>query len=154
MPPTPLMALRIHILGAGHTGKTTLHSELTQALKARGADVVVSEISSLPDSPSPSHEGDALHLLMGLDLGNAQAGEKADVDLRSQLASAGIAYRVIYGRGPARLTNALRAVEERLNPDRQDPSSTVPWVWTCEKCSDPACEHRLFSRLTNRADEP
>jgi hypothetical protein len=24
-----------------------------------------------------------------------------------------------------------------------------PWVWVCEKCSDPECEHRLFRGLVN-----
>ena len=29
-------------------------------------------------------------------------------------------------------------------PARKRPT---PWVWSCEKCSDPQCEHRLLTAL-------
>ena len=32
-------------------------------------------------------------------------------------------------------------------PRPQDDGTLGQWVATCEKCSDPECEHRLFSRL-------
>jgi hypothetical protein len=27
-----------------------------------------------------------------------------------------------------------------------------PWVWMCEKCSDPQCEHRLLTALLAQRD--
>jgi hypothetical protein len=26
----------------------------------------------------------------------------------------------------------------------------VRWTWNCDKCSDPECEHRLFTALRGR----
>lgn len=97
-----------------------------------------------------------LNLLMGLDLPGPGAGseraqqrEAVDALLRETLQAAGIGYRVVYGRGEARLTQALRAVDEWLAADgRRAVEPSAAWVWNCEKCSDPACEHRLFRRLT------
>ncbi len=145
------MPLRIGILGAVGTGKTTLCNELAATLIPRGADVVIMDAPSLTALEHQS--GDQLFLLMGLDIAHADALDAEDTQLRSRLQSAGVAYRVIYGRGPARLANALRAVDERLTPELHDTSSSTPWVWTCEKCSDPVCEHRLFSRLTARTNQ-
>ena len=41
------------------------------------------------------------------------------------------------------------------NGTQTGPART-PWVWSCEKCSDPACEHRLFTGLplSTAADSP
>ena len=30
------------------------------------------------------------------------------------------------------------------------PGKGSPWRWLCDKCSDPECEHRLFSALVSR----
>jgi len=91
-----------------------------------------------------------LTLLTGLDLpwvaddlqrDGPHVREPVDALVRAALAKAGIAYKVIYGHGDQRLKQALHAIRA--------PSSraTGTWRWPCEKCSDPQCEHRLFSRL-------
>jgi hypothetical protein len=49
--------------------------------------------------------------------------------------------KVIYGHGDQRLKQALDAIR---TPSGR---STGTWRWPCEKCSDPQCEHRLFSDL-------
>lgn len=76
--------------------------------------------------------------------------EPVDRLVRASLARAGVNYHVVYGTGPLRLAGALDALA-RLGVAGADsgrtPSSGRPWVWNCEKCSDPECEHRLFSRL-------
>lgn len=94
------------------------------------------------------------------------AGQRASLDacLRAALAQAGIAYQVIYGLGPERLRNAqfaLRAsgrLPEGVGlgwaPD-DEAGGLRRWSWTCEKCSDPQCEHRLFTEaLRLRAAGP
>lgn len=109
-----------------------------------------------------------LTLVTGLDLPatpqasrdeNPGQREATDALLRQTLASAGADFRVVYGRGQARLHNALIALG--LNPD--DPmqrqgrenaqfglnAGRQPWL--CEKCSDPGCEHRLFTGLIRQA---
>lgn len=103
-------------------------------------------------------------LLAGLDLpwvpdgiqrDGPQVREPVDRLLRERLGEAGIAYRVVYGSGEERLHNALLAIESAaaisLPGDAQALSArregqTRPW--RCGKCSDPDCEHRLFSGLT------
>lgn len=91
-------------------------------------------------------------LLTGLDLPWVADGLQRDgphvrgpVDtlVREMLDKVGIAYRVVYGEGDTRLRNALAAIDASLAPH----SESRAWVWQCDKCSDPDCEHRLFRKL-------
>jgi nicotinamide riboside kinase len=95
-------------------------------------------------------------LLTGLDLPWVADGlqrdgphvrEPVDALLREALARAGVAYRVVYGSGPERLASALAAIDA---VPRSPDGTGANWVWNCEKCSDPQCEHRLFGRLLGR----
>lgn len=87
----------------------------------------------------------------GLHRDPAHPREAVDALLRELLARAGISYRVVYGAGEDRLRNALAALPDGL---AQRPAPPAParggWQWTCGKCSDPDCEHRLFTSLTGR----
>lgn len=95
-------------------------------------------------------------LLTGLDLPWVADGlqrdgphvrEPVDALVRGMLDKAAIAYRVVYGTGDERPRNALAAVDASLAPG----PAVRDWVWQCDKCSDPGCEHRLFSKLLGRA---
>lgn len=97
-----------------------------------------------------------LTLLTGLDLAWEADGVQRDgphsqapVDtrLRQVLDTHAIAYAVVYGVGPERTQCALQAIYQQLQMPRQGPQTEPAWQWACEKCSDAACEHRLFSRL-------
>ncbi len=112
-------------------------------------------------------KGYALTLVMGLDLpwvadglqrDGPQVREPVDALLRAALEQAGIPYQVIYGSGPERLDHALKAMDGLTSMAsgrppaalRQPPAPTGDaWVWVCDKCSDPGCEHRLFTGLMN-----
>jgi nicotinamide riboside kinase len=92
-------------------------------------------------------------LLTGLDLPWVADGLQRDgphvrapVDalVREMLDKAAVGYRVVYGSGDERLRNALAAIDASLAPS----PAARDWVWQCDKCSDPECEHRLFTRLT------
>jgi nicotinamide riboside kinase len=91
-------------------------------------------------------------LLTGLDLPWAPDGlhrcqatrDDVDAQLRELLARESIAYRVVYGRGPQRLASALAAIATELAPALPEANRRA---WNCEKCSDPECEHKLFTRL-------
>ena len=102
-------------------------------------------------------------LLMGLDLtwrpdglfrdGPAHRTD-ADILLRRELQSHRIPFQTIYGTGKQRLRNALRALTPMLTPLLGHAPVATDALrtqghpgWACEACSDPACEHRLFSRL-------
>ncbi len=116
-------------------------------------------------------------LLMGLDIAwvadglqrdGPQVREPVDALLRQALDAAALPYHVVYGSGPARLQAALQALEGAMqtpydgaadatkkiavnalftSPAGQNTSENMAWKWVCDKCSDPQCEHRLFSQL-------
>lgn len=93
------------------------------------------------------------HLLLALDIplppAAGAAHERAqrqqmDALLRSTLVQAGLPFQVIYGLGEHRLAQALAALGK---PAAESGAGRKPWVWICDKCSDPVCEHRLLSDL-------
>jgi nicotinamide riboside kinase len=102
-------------------------------------------------------------LLTGLDLPWVADGlqrdgphvrEPVDALVRAALARAGVGFLTVYGRGEERLSNALAALAPWV-PGLASPGSAASqtaraWVWTCDKCSDPECEHRLFTSLAQR----
>lgn len=173
---------RLALLGAPGTGKTRLAAELATALAsmtlAPGQRLVVVE-----DDPAGKHlAGEAravsatasglaafdLILLMGLDLDSCGKAYETDAAIRTLLATAGLPFRVVYGRGEERLRNALAAISSTnakavtarrlsLGDGGQEAavikSSPARWIWSCDKCSDPACEYALFTNLRiDRAD--
>lgn len=100
-----------------------------------------------------------LSFLMGLDLPWVPDGlfrdgpalrDATDALLRRELQAAGLAYQTLYGDRDARAQQALRAIGSRLGRPLvpEDPA----WAngrrpWSCDKCSDPDCEHKLFTQL-------
>jgi nicotinamide riboside kinase len=103
-------------------------------------------------------------LLTGLDLPWVADGLQRDgphvrgpVDnlLRQALERAGMAYRVVYGQGHLRLNNALLALglpgeDEAARALREQSQFAINQgrtVWQCNECSDPECEHKLFTGL-------
>ena len=133
---------RVALLGAPGTGKT----ELARVLAAQLPSTFV-----LLDGPQDLACDVAL--LMGLDLPSAAGGEPHDALVRERLRSAGIAYHVVYGDGAQRLRSALLALQAAgvlppgLVQREEEGGAARAWSWVCDKCSDPACEHRLFTRL-------
>ena len=103
-----------------------------------------------------------LSLLMGLDIPWQPDGlfrdspdmrEATDALLRRELQAAGIGFQTVYGQGGARLQQALRAIGTALGRPlvHDDPAlATGRGNWTCDNCSDPECEHRLFTGLLSR----
>ena len=126
--------MKIAVLGAPATGKTTLASALARHLP----ELLLSDAPSL-DTPPAGHYDRVL--LMGLDLpGITLAQQAADAALRAQLAAAGVAYGVVYGRDKDRLRAALRLIQPQDGPAPR-------WTGPCERCADPDCEFLLFTGL-------
>lgn len=100
-----------------------------------------------------------LTLLMGLDLPWVPDGlfrdgpalrAATDAVLRRELQAAGIAFQTLYGPLDHRRSQALRAIGSRLGRalSAEDPAwSKGRRPWACDNCSDPDCEHRLFTAL-------
>jgi nicotinamide riboside kinase len=160
--------LKIALLGAPRTGKSLLASALNSAANASAwpATIVVlqPQDAALPVTPADYD----LVLLTGLEdsvttrhsdtceaPASPQAQQMADSAIRAALTGAKISYRVLYGRSEERLAQACEALQSLLpalpildtpGPIRARKRPT-PWVWSCEKCSDPQCEHRLLTAL-------
>lgn len=152
-------------------------SRSIEAAARSGAQVVVADTSALVVSayselvfndtslhgPSLAQQDRIkLTLLMGLDLpwqadepnrGSQAARAGIDAVLRRELQAAGIPFQTVYGPADARLRHALRAVGVLLGRPlvAHDPLlETGTGRWTCENCSDPDCERRLFSGWGSR----
>jgi hypothetical protein len=147
--------VKIAIAGAPSSGKSPLAAALGHALQLSGrqAEITVANPPFAPDLAS--HD---LVLLTGLEAApqahsaaasTAAAQLAADQLIRAAFASAGIAYRVMYGTADQRLAQALDAINpptpQCANAARR--GSKGAWTWVCDKCSDPICEHRLLSDL-------
>ena len=127
----------------------------TTALMVAIYSAMLFEDGSLYRFALERQRGYDLTLLTGLDLPWVADGlqrdgphvrEPVDALVREGLARAGVPFRVVYGSGEARWRNALAPVLERLGERRTGVGGTR-WKWACDKCSDPECEHRLFTGL-------
>lgn len=109
-----------------------------------------------------------LTLVTGLDLpwvadgiqrDGPQVRAPIDAILRQTLVQAQVDFRVVYGQGLARLNNALLAMGQatedaaawQVRESAQFALNAGRTPWLCEKCSDPDCEHRLFTGLLKQA---
>jgi HTH-type transcriptional regulator, transcriptional repressor of NAD biosynthesis genes len=136
-------------------------ADTTPLVIAAYSELYFTDMSLLPEARDWQRRVD-LTLLTGLDLPWVSDGffreseairDATDAVLRRELQLAGIAFQTIYGQGPARLEQALRVLGRALRLDLVAPNpawSQGRRPWTCEKCSDPDCEHRLFSGLLAR----
>jgi hypothetical protein len=159
------VAAKIVILGAQGSGKSWLAARLAEALAGNGTGHSIIERASLPADITSFD----VVVLMGLDLAFSDPAipvvqritlETQDQALRDSLARLGTKFHVIYGHGDARLQQALSVIAppSTMNSVAGYAISTRPivqsalknsenWRWSCEKCSDPDCEHQLFTRL-------
>ena len=158
----------VHELLEALTAKLGVHKAqlhpLMQALPSADSVLPAHPLASLLQ-PVP------ITLLTGLDWPCPPAEqdnrEQCDAELRRQLQASGTPYRVVYGSTARRVSTALAAAQAL---QASSPSTAVSLTrapvgsadgrdedndqgrlkmrsWGCEKCSDPICEHRLFTSL-------
>ena len=136
----------VALLGADGAGREALAQKLLSHfhLQALAGHWQVAKCGTL--------RGDVT-LLLGLDphqpAAEAAIARAEDGVLRRSLAVGGIDFQVVYGSGEERLANALHAIESvsgRGSVAAPPRAAQREWVWNCEKCSDPECEHKLFTR--------
>ena len=162
--------LKIALIGAPHTGKSRLASGLNHAIKAWAwtlpITIVILQAQDLkPSSTSTDYnlvlltgleENLATHHSLHVETTRWQAQKTADRMIRTALVSAKISYQVLYGHSDERLAQACHALQRArpntpvllpLNSRIQAAKKPPPWVWFCDKCSDPQCEHRLLTAL-------
>ena len=136
MSPTPVVAL----LGAAAGVRQTLARDLIERLAQCGIGAGLAPQITCELSAGSAHP--TLTLLI--------ASEDGDHGLRERLARERIAYSVLCGNAADRLAGAWQLLKPLLNLP-QEPAAPEPtrraWRWACDKCSDPACEHRLLQDL-------
>jgi nicotinamide riboside kinase len=145
--------------------RTNSHPAASIVLCDSAALMTAVDSDVLFDDPSlyalavAQHRSFDLTLIAGLDLAWVSDGRQRDgaamrarVDhrLREVLQRYQISFATVYGTGESRTNNAFQAIGHAMgNPGPDRPRSH--WQWNCEKCSDPDCEHRLFSALLPKA---
>ena len=144
----------------------TVIADTTPLMTAVYSHMLFADESLYPMALAHQHLFDTT-LVTGLDLPWVADGLQRDgphvrgpVDtmVRQALERSGLRYRVVYGQGQQRLNNALLALglpgeDEAARQSRENAQYALnegrtPWL--CEKCSDPDCEHRLFTGLLQR----
>lgn len=144
----------------------TVISDTTPLMTAIYSHMLFQDDSLYPMALAHQQLFDAT-LVTGLDLPWVADGLQRDgphvrgpVDtlVRQALDRSGVLYRVVYGQDLQRLNNALLALglptqDEAVWHTRQNAQYALnegrtPWL--CEKCSDPDCEHKLFTGLLGR----
>ncbi len=145
-------------------------ADTTPLMTAIYSEFVFSD-TSLYDWALAYQRGFDLTLLTGLDVPWVADGiqrdgphvrSRVDALLRQRLERAGLHYRVVYGLQALRVQRALQMLDAQRDvaPDATLSIANSPdsaraegqferkkWQWTCDKCSDPQCEHRLFRAL-------
>lgn len=104
---------------------------------------------------------DAVLLLappLGASNGSDSSAQTALMQTRQQLVAQGRAFQLLFSQGPRLLEEALTALCNSF-PDApalqarraalREHGNLSRWSWSCEKCSDPECELRLFKGLLN-----
>jgi 50S ribosome-binding GTPase len=169
--------MKISILGAPGSGKTWLANALIKSFAGTATTPPPSlDIRESTTAVAVAAQQFDLILLMGLDLARATGEdipglqdmrETQDAQLRADLTRAGAVFHVIYGHGAARLANALAvfkpenapvleadyAYSTRVNGQFAS-KNRHNWQWNCDKCSDPDCEHLLFTSLAESSAKP
>ena len=151
-----LAGRHIAVLGAPGMGTSPLADALRQALPGHH----ITEQLHRDQPPD-------LALVLGLDLSDKAvlgpdehaALERIDTAIRQQLLTLSVPYRVVYGSTASeRLNQALLALglpsmdlaARTVREQAQYQLNRGRTPWSCDTCSDPDCEHRLFTGLINR----
>lgn len=145
---------------AAQSGVQVVVADTTALVVAAYSERVFNDRSLLPAAMKTQQQFH-LNLLMGLDLPwqadglfRDSPGMRADIDavLRRELETDGVPFQTVYGPAETRLQHALRAVGVLLGHPLVAPDPLLEagtGRWTCENCSDPECEQRLFSGLVS-----
>ncbi|WP_076997275.1 hypothetical protein [Variovorax sp. KK3] len=147
MSPAPPAGRVIALLGADESGKAALAEALWQRLARHGiaATVVVEPANdvSLEAEALEAHRHAQILLLA------SASPTPYDHSVRTALMGAKLGFAVVHGQGAEQLANACHAIGVPADGDdrRAAAKASAAWSWACDKCSDPACEHRLFTEL-------
>lgn len=148
-------------LATGTRGTQLVIADTSPLVVAVYSELYFNDSSLVPEAIA-WQRGSDLTLMMGLDLPWVPDGlfrdgpairDATDARLRQHLQTAALPFQTVHGLGPARSRQALRAIGRLIGQDLADTDPS--WMqgrraWRCDTCSDPDCEHRLFSSLVHR----
>jgi hypothetical protein len=147
MSPAPPAGRVIALLGADEDAKAALADAMAQRLEERGIGAKLVVVAA----PEEALEAEALEACRQALILLVASPSHTTVDnlLRKSLIDAHLGFAVVHGQGQEQLANALNAVGVPADADahRAGARALTAWSWNCEKCSDPVCEHRLFTDL-------
>ena len=154
---SPLTPLRIALFDAGLIGASGSAASLNWLLAESGIAARVMAFNAVtPDIDVSGFDSVFLRGLQSPANGDLLR-QTADESIRAALQLSETPFHVVYGSDEEALTQVMRAIENlgtvppiTATPAIQNTRSldgTAPWVWLCDKCSDPQCEHRLLTDL-------
>lgn len=169
--------LKIALLGACPVELSELAAALNHSVQTMGCEIML-VTADRADALPAGLSGFNLVLLAGLEAtarletprtpfsASCKTGphpvpdpEAVNHSIRTVLTQDAVSYRVLYGTTSERLAHAQQAVESLLpaasrpaQANQPGSSKKQPWVWMCDKCSDPQCEHRLLTALLASRD--
>jgi nicotinamide riboside kinase len=161
---TPLLHEQLHIattqqarIAAAAVRHSMVIADTTALMTAVYSDYVFNDASLYPAALA-QQRAVAMTLVTGLDMSwepdgiqrdGAHVQVQVDQLLRKVLDTGQIPYQVVYGLGDARLLNAINSIAAcALFTWATASKPSKKWTWVCDKCSDPECEHKLFTQLT------
>lgn len=158
-PPAPADAFarahawRMRIDQARHDALVVAAGSPIALLAQRGVPV-----ESWPPSLVAAERGHAFTLLLPPQDTAGHDEQVLDGRLRAGFAAAGLPCAVIHGRDAAQhMSRAWSALQAALDAREEAPAPPrrlrAP-AWNCERCSDPDCEHRLFTDLIAARQTP
>jgi nicotinamide riboside kinase len=136
-------------------GRGVVVADTTAVMTAVYSDMLFGD-TSLYAQALAAQRGYAITLLMALDLPWVADGlqrdgphvrEPVDAMVRAALERARVPYAVVHGNGADRLSAAWNALNLAAQRDEPSPGNRR---WSCDRCSDSACEHALFTGLLDR----
>jgi hypothetical protein len=146
-------SLKIAFFDSSFAGASGTAARLQQSLTESGIDARVMPFNGVATELDMARF-DAVFLRGLQKSADADMSLKAaDNALRTALGNADAAYQVIYGNDDESLEQLILAALKLCAAPSVNTAQghrenrTAPWVWLCDKCSDPQCEHRLLSDL-------
>jgi nicotinamide riboside kinase len=161
---TPMLHEQLHIastqqarIEAAAAQHSIVIADTTALMTAVYSECVFNDVSLYPAALA-QQRAVGMTLVTGLDMpwqadgiqrDGAHVQQQVDQLLRKVLDRAQIPYQVVYGLGDARLINAMDSIAVcAAFPWARASKPSKKWAWVCDKCSDPGCEHKLFTQLT------
>jgi hypothetical protein len=156
----PLTSMKIALFDADSDGACRLASSLNCVLAESGMDARVMALGAV-NADLDISSFDAFFLRGLRSSGSANVALQAsDQAMRAALRQAETSYQVIYGSDDESMEQIVRAIKKisaaapvtavLSQQKTRNTDDAAAWLWLCDKCSDPQCEHRLLTGLLEK----